>query len=1432
MSRVGRMEWYFDYPNMTPAANQDTLANPFQWSFPENNTDSVVPYKIRLFTWAPYNACPDDIGKTVLIKPGVNADFTVSDSTGCHPLNVSFNNLSTGHLDNQSYYWDFGDGLESYDSLPVHNYINFNSSTVTFDARLIVTSPLDCKDTASRKIEVFPYIKGSLLVDSATRCSPIHSTLSPVNSIGVDTFFYTIQSPQFVQSIKRVTKEEITLTYSDTTYSNGPDTIRTTLVVQNRMGCSDTVSARNIVVYPEVAAKFDVDEIEICDNSQIQISNQSFGQNVLYTWDFGDGSSSRDSTLTAFMHTFYNPGDIEKDFVITLEGLNEYLCSDTYDTIITVFPRVNAFFTIESGNNCAPLNLRIENLSHRVETYEWDYGDGSPLDNTSAPVFYHYYENPLPDRDTTYILTLRVESPEGCYDSIKRNVYLLPQVVADFDMSDSVGCSPATVTFQNNSTGMDLLYSWQFGDLVKSNNNLLFSEVFQNLSANDSTFDVVLTAINSQGCESSMTRHFTIYPFVNAVFGVDNQTRCSPFTVNTFNYSSAGSKNYSWSFGDGNKSNAFEPSHQYVNNSLTLRRDTLRLIVNNDHACYDTAMKIITVYPELHVDFQVSEASGCQPLLVSFENLTNIIPNTSFFWDFDDETYSTSAVPSPHTFTNVSPGSVIRNIQLAGISQYGCSDTFIRQVEIFPEVYAHFITDKPAVCSGDSFLIDRSTSRGAISNYYWDFNSDGITDDLRTDDSFSYSFENTSSSPVTMNLKLTVANEQGCDTSWSRTLMVYPAVNAGFVVDASSTCYPNPSVFQNISQFKGIVATKFTWNFGDGTYSTSINDQISHNYRNFTYDQDREYVVNLVAESDYHCSDSFTDTVLIHPKPKADFEFAGKSAGCPPFTPNINNTSEGTNLSYSWTLENGSLSSSTDFEPVSTFENVTNDILSNKITLVTTTEFDCRDTSEMILMVYPGVTADFTASPQWAGCDPLILDLDGLHNENAVNFMWDFDDGSTSTLEDPQHLFTNDEITDREFEVYFRALSAYGCEDDTVKIVTVYSSPSPEFSSTPMLQEYDTVNDMTSVTFTNLTEHQDIWDYEWDFGDNTTSDNNNPAFTHTYGNLFWGEPLNNHAVLVKLYAANRNNPECSNSISHDIVILPPRPQINIGEDVSGCVPLEVGFSATVKYTDDTYDWDFGYNNETSTEAEPVFEYTEPGIYMVRLIVNGPGGINVDSKEITVYANPEVDFTFAPSEVLKESQTEPSEEIKFYNNTNFAESYEWYYRYDADYERIEEPFSVEKEPFLTLNDTGYYWVTLVAETSHGCRDSFIHPTPIYVKGTKEFEMPDYFYVDPDNITSGTYKKGVPMDGLFFPRSMGVEKYKLEIYNRWGELIFSTDNINTGWNGCIDNNPEHPVSQGVYVWKVKATFTNGQTKMYAGDVTLLINPERSTPDNKLF
>ena len=59
--------------------------------------------------------------KQYLIKPGVKADFTVDDSSGCHPLPVSFNNLSTGNLNSKSYYWDFGDKLQSYDSLPSHH---------------------------------------------------------------------------------------------------------------------------------------------------------------------------------------------------------------------------------------------------------------------------------------------------------------------------------------------------------------------------------------------------------------------------------------------------------------------------------------------------------------------------------------------------------------------------------------------------------------------------------------------------------------------------------------------------------------------------------------------------------------------------------------------------------------------------------------------------------------------------------------------------------------------------------------------------------------------------------------------------------------------------------------------------------------------------------------------------------------------------------------------------------------------------------------------------------------------------------------------------------------------------------------------------------------------------------------------------------------
>jgi gliding motility-associated-like protein len=66
------------------------------------------------------------------------------------------------------------------------------------------------------------------------------------------------------------------------------------------------------------------------------------------------------------------------------------------------------------------------------------------------------------------------------------------------------------------------------------------------------------------------------------------------------------------------------------------------------------------------------------------------------------------------------------------------------------------------------------------------------------------------------------------------------------------------------------------------------------------------------------------------------------------------------------------------------------------------------------------------------------------------------------------------------------------------------------------------------------------------------------------------------------------------------------------------------------------------------------------------------------------------------------------------------------------------------------------------------------------------------------------------------STGVEKYRLQIYNRWGELVFQTEDICQGWDGYYRG---QPAKQDVYVWKAFARFVTGDEKKLTGDLTLL-------------
>jgi gliding motility-associated-like protein len=396
------------------------------------------------------------------------------------------------------------------------------------------------------------------------------------------------------------------------------------------------------------------------------------------------------------------------------------------------------------------------------------------------------------------------------------------------------------------------------------------------------------------------------------------------------------------------------------------------------------------------------------------------------------------------------------------------------------------------------------------------------------------------------------------------------------------------------------------------------------------------------------------------------------------------------------------------------------------------------------------------------------------------------------------------------FNVRFKAVSINGCTSDTIKQVTIYPSPLAEFLPSPQAQDFNTETDITNVTLNNQTNNQVIWSYQWDYGDGTQSTLNSASFVKGY--TIWGDIHNENRIPVSLIATNTNHTQCSDTIMHYVIIKPPLPKVEIGADISGCMPLAVDFEATTKYIyPDSYKWDFGYENQTSTDDEPsTMIYDTAGMYIVRLSVSGDGGTSWDYKTIQVYPKPVINFAFDPDYAWLRSQTEPGTPIKFFNNTYDAIKFDWEFD-DGD-------VSSENQPKHEYLKAGTFYPVLTAENQYGCKSTKISEIPIIIEGHGELRFPNAITIIPGSPEEEYYDlSGEPTRGIFRPLNQGVKKFHLEIYNRWGELIFESDDVNRGWNGYVNG---EPAKQDVYVWRVTATFTNGQPYMKAGDVTVLV------------
>ena len=1306
------------------------------------------------------SGCADIFSKTIVVFPEIYSEFSFDGSNrGCDPLPVQFVNNSSGNTD--TWYWEFGDGGSSIDENPQHTFRNlFGPDSIVYETRLIAVSPYYCRDTSAHTVTVMPYIEANFVFDTVFACTP-HQILITDQSYGADFYHWdfgdgtssTSAGPQI--SKVYVNTDTVPVTY----------TIR--LRVDNEEGCFDEI-VRDVIVFPEIVAAFTPDRAEGCSPFEVGFLNSSGGA-IDYFWDFGDGGTS----IEANPVHLYDRNMTGRDtvYTVTLIATSEEFCRDTAYHDILVHPYIEAAFAVNDIVGCHPFIVTINDQSTGADHYLWDFGDGSPVSNTSAATFDHLYLN-TGGSTVVYPLRLIVRNDEGCSDTLTRYITVHPEITANFSVDAFEGCHPLTVTFTDLSLNA-INYFWEFGD-GSSSVEPAPVHTFTNFGTADSVYMVRLTTSTADGeCVKSVSWPVTVHPQTRAAFTIPDVIDCNPFEVTMENLSIGGSS-YHWNFGDGTDTVTTDLSpvmHTFVNNDFINNRVfEIILTVQNYAGCTSEARRQITVYPDIRTSFTASPTSGCNPLTVDFTNQTS--GGQVFLWEFGDGTSSGLENPT-HVFINNSNVETTYTVILTTLSPANdCSDTASIRITVHPYVQAGFTIPDQLGCPPFDVTIHNSSIQASL--YRWDF-GDGTDTITFNTNPIVHRFVNPDFSiPIDYEITLVAENDAGCTSEIRRTVTVLPDVIAGFNASQTEGCHPLEVSFGNLSSG----GVSYLWDFGDGS-SSSANSP-GHTFTNFT-DTVIVRQVRLTTVSGFNCRSEITGEITIHPKPKAIFE-TDRVIGCPPLDVMITNSSLNADH-YSWNFGDGNSFETDSGLPLNHgYDNLTTDIVSYNISLTARSDFGCIDSGSQRINVYPATVAEFSMNNE--GCSPLAT---YFTNESLLGetFYWDFGDGSGTSVSNPTHYYFNFSPDDISYYVSLTSVSRYGCTTTKTDTIYVYPQPKAEFTALPGHQVYPS----STVTLTNVTS-PGTWSYTWEMGDGSTSAAKDPA-PHTYST--WGE------YDIKLYVSSAH---CYDSVSHMIRIFPGPPVAAFDTVFPGCEPLTVHFSNNSLFGD-TYLWEFD-DGTSSTESEPTHTFVKNGIYNVKLTVTGEGGIDYAYRQVIVYPNPKVDFRVAPELVML-----PDQMIKLYNLSEHGVTYLWDFGDGIT--------SADINPEHLYSETGIYDISLDVWTEHGCTGRLVQPDAVTVVGKGLIIFPNAFAPDMTGPNEGYYTLSEPaLNNIFHPHWEGVELYHLEIFNRWGSLIYESDDVMKGWDGYFKG---RLVKQDVYVWKCTGTFTNGQPFMLVGDVTLL-------------
>lgn len=1346
-----------------------TLQNPGTLNYTTTGVDST--YNITLVISAA-NGCSDSVMHSVLVHPNPVAAFTPNNFTVCANIPVVFSNNSTGAT---SYNWNFGDASTSTAINPSHTY----TTPGTYTVQLTATSAFGCTNTTQQIITI----------DSV----PVVSFLNSTECLGFATqFTNTSQGSIVTWAWNFGDASTSTLINPTHTYAlNGSYT--TSLTVTNVFGCSNTTS-QNVIVNAVPVAAFTANTA--CLGQSTNFSDITSGTPINWIWDFGDATAT--SSLQNPSHVYALAGT----YNVTLIAFGGSGCSDTITNSIVVNPVPTAAFT--SANVCTNDTMFFNSTSLGApNTFVWNFGDGF-TDNTNNNSPTHIYtlagtynviltagysatgctnsvtipvtafpltvpnftsttpclnvvtiftdatansptqwswnfgdattatiQNPTHTYAApgTYQVTLLTENIFGCRDSITLSTTVNTLPVAQF-IFDTV-CTNSATSFTDQSIAA-VAWSWNFGDGTTSTSNSP-----THIYPAAGTYNVTLIVTNIFGCTDTVSHSIIVNP--NPVSLFNASTACHTYPT-VFTDNSTAAVLWLWNFGDASPAdNTQSPSHVYPNPGSYI----VSLQVMNIFGCTNTSTQTITVLPQPVADFSYS--SACARQSVNFTDITTVSTPVSWAWSFGDG--STAATQNPSHIYSLGG---TYNVTLIVTNVAGCSDTIVKPVLVNTVPTPLF--SATTTCQGTiTSFTDLSSDVVAINNWYYDF-ADGNS-------SFSQNPNYIYAAAGVYNVSLTVTNITGCDSTVVIPVTVNVFPQAIYSVD--TVCIGTPTTFTDNSTG---LPTQWTWNFGDGTSSTT-GPNVTH-----IYPAAGSYLTSLTVSSGAGCTHTSFKIVIVRSDVQAGITAA--NAVCEDNVLVINDNSivtTGFILSQTWDFGDGSAQASTlntsHIYPIAGTYIITHVVVSDG---------GCSSTAYDTVVVNPLPVANFTTANT---CQNQLSNFTDMSSGAVTNWAWSFGDGGTAAIQNPTHVYTSS----GSYTATLIVTTGAGCADTASRPVIIYIQPTASFTSNVVCW-----GDTTIFTNTSTPTTGSITGAWWSFGDGTTSTQFNPH--HVFATL-------NSSFNVTL--AVITNFGCVDTVTQ-VVNTHPLPQFNYGpQAMSGCEDFTAVFTDNSTVAGGTivnWLWNFGDGNLTFT-PNPTHVYDDPGNYYVSLtLTTSYGCVMTDTMSfpVVVYPKPIAAFSTIPNSA---SVYEPH--IQFNDESVGATMWDW--------DLGDNNTSIFQNPYHTYPDTGVYNVTQIVINQFGCRDTVQHPITIH--GESNIYIPNAFTPNSNGLND-----------VFAPKLYGILEFKMYIFDRWGNEIFKTDDMLEGWNGRYKGTGEI-VQQDVYVYKIVTKDLLRNEHQYIGSVTVV-------------